>query len=445
MRWNWLFAILLTTVALGSAGQAASPAEANLAEAVNEEIDSLFELYKHLHANPELSFKEDDTAAKLVSELEPIGFEVTTGVGGHGFVAVLENGPGPTVMVRTDLDALPVEEKTGLPYASEVKSVNQAGQEVYVMHACGHDVHMTSFIGTARLLSERKDEWGGTLVMIGQPAEERGAGSRAMLDDGLFERFPRPGYVLGMHVDAALETGRIGYNEGYVMANVDSVDITIRGVGGHGAYPHATKDPVVIAARVVMALQTIVSREVRPIDPAVVTVGSIHGGSKHNVIPDEVKLQLTVRSYTDETREQVLDAIERITLHTARSAGVPADREPEVELIKDEYTPALYNNPDLVGRIVPVWKEVLGEDRVVIREPEMGGEDFARYGRVEPKIPIFMFRVGAVAPERMKEAKEEGKPLPSLHSPLFRPEPRPTIKTGVRAMTAAALELLGKE
>ena len=275
------------------------------------EKDSLLQLYTYLHLHPELSFHENETAAKLVSELKPLGFEVTPNVGGHGFVAVLKNGPGPTVMVRTDLDALPVVENTGRPYASKIRTTDEYGNEVGVMHACGHDIHMTSLVGTARVLTKLKNQWSGTLVLIGQPAEERGAGAKAMLDDGLFKRFPRPDYALALHTDAALETGRIGYHAGYALANVDSVDITIRGVGGHGAYPHLTKDPIVIAAQVILALQTIVSREVRPIDSAVVTVGSIHGGAKHNVIPDEVKLQLTVRSYTDAVRQQILDAIQR--------------------------------------------------------------------------------------------------------------------------------------
>jgi amidohydrolase len=435
---------LTTLVVLAVSTVSAADVQARVSELASAEVGSLVELYTHLHQHPELSFHEKETAAKLISELKPLGFEVAPNVGGHGFVAVMKNGPGPTVMVRTDLDALPVVENTGRPYASKVRTTDEYGNDVGVMHACGHDIHMTSFVGTARVLTKLKDQWSGTLVMIGQPAEERGAGAKAMLDDGLFTRFPRPDYVLGLHTDAALETGRVGYHSGYALANVDSVDVTIRGVGGHGAYPHNTKDPIVIAAQVILALQTIVSREVRPIDSAVVTVGSIHGGAKHNVIPDEVKLQLTVRSYTDAVRRQILDAIQRITVGIARAAGVPADREPTVKVLEEEYTPATYNNPELVSRLLPVWKRMFSEDKVVERDAEMGGEDFSRYGREEPRVPIFIFRVGTIDAARMAAAaKPGGAPLPSLHSALFWPVPDTTIETGVKAMSAAVLELMG--
>ena len=436
---------LFVCFSLLAAALAAAPPAGEIDSLAAAELDSLEALYKHLHTHPELSFYEEQTAAKLVSELKPLGFELTPKVGRHGFVAVMKNGPGPTLMVRTDLDALPVVENTGRDYASDVRVTDDYGNNVGVMHACGHDIHMASFVGTARLLAKLKDRWSGTLVMIGQPAEERGAGAREMLADGLFKRFPRPDMVIALHVDAALETGKVGYHSGYALANVDSVDITIRGVGGHGAYPHATKDPIVIAAQVIMALQTIVSREVRPIDSAVVTVGSIHGGAKHNVISDEVKLQLTVRSYADETRAQILAAIRRITVGIARAAGVPADREPTVSVIEAEFTPATYNDPALVSRLLPVWKSLLGDENVVERDAEMGGEDFSRYGREEPRIPIFMFRLGTVSAERLAESERPGgQPLPSLHSALFWPVPRTTIETGVKATTAAVLDLLRK-
>jgi amidohydrolase len=430
-----LFALLYGTTA---AAQQPAPLDALL----QPEQQSLDALYKHLHANPELSYHEKETAARIAAELTSAGFTVTTGVGGHGIVGVLKNGAGKTVLVRTDLDALPVTEKTNLPYASKIRTKDEQGNDVGVMHACGHDVHMTAFVGTARLLAKLKNQWSGTVVMIGQPAEERGGGAEAMLKDGLFRRFPRPDYCLALHTDAALQTGRIGYREGPVLASVDSVDVTIRGVGGHGAYPHLTKDPVMIAAQFVMALQTIVSREVRPIDTAVVTVGSIHGGTKHNIIPDQVDLQLTVRAYTEQTREQILTAIRRIAVGVARTAGVPADREPIVTNKTDEYTPATSNDPPLGQRLLPVWRKLLGEQNVILRDPEMGGEDFSRYGLVDPKIPIFMFRVGTIDPERMNAAQTT--PLPSLHSALYWPTPHPTIETGVKAMTAAVMELLGK-
>ena len=432
----------LTLLAFLVAGGAAQ--DGAWREVLEQDYPYLEALYKHLHANPELSFHEQNTAARLADELRQVGFEVTTGVGGHGLVGVLRNGDGPTLMIRTDLDALPVEENTGVPYASKVKTTDEQGKEVGVMHACGHDVHMTVFTGTARLLSRLRDRWRGTLVLIGQPAEERGAGARAMLADGLFTRFPRPDFAIALHVNAGMPAGTIAYHKGYALANVDAVDILVRGVGGHGAYPHTTKDPVVLAAQIVLALQTIVSREIKPIEPAVVTVGSIHGGTKHNIIPDEVRLQLTLRSYSDEVREQTIAAIKRICHGLAVAAGVPEDRLPVVT-VQDEYTPATYNDPDLTERLAQAWKAVLGADRVRETEAVMGGEDFGQYGRVDPRVPISLFWLGAVEPQRYEASRKSGEPLPSLHSSQFAPLPEPTIKTGVTAMTAAALELLGSE
>ncbi|MBK9166128.1 MAG: amidohydrolase [Bryobacterales bacterium] len=426
------------------AGGAFSQHRAELERLVAAERNSLEALYQHLHSHPELSYREKETAARLAQELRTAGYEVTAGVGGHGFVSVLKNGAGPTVLVRTDLDGLPVEEKSGLPYASKVKTTGEQGTEVSVMHACGHDVHMAAFIGAARMLMKMKDRWSGTLVLIGQPAEERGGGALAMLNDGLYSRFPRPDVALALHTDAALEAGKIGYRVGFAMANVDSVDLVVRGVGGHGAYPHFTRDPVVLAAQIILALQPIVSREVSPLDSAVITVGSIHGGTKHNIISDEVRMQLTVRSYSDQTREQLLTAIRRVATNTARAFGIPEDRLPQMTLVNDEFTPATYNDPPLVDRLLPVWKALIGDDNVVERMPEMGGEDFSRFGKVEPKIPIFLFRVGTIEPERVAAAKREGKSLPSLHSPFYYPAIHPTLETGAKAMTAAVLELMGK-
>jgi len=410
----------------------------------NQEYPRLFELYKHLHTHPELSLHEEQTGQRVADELKATGFEVTTRVGGHGVVGVLRNGRGPTILVRTDLDALPVKEQTGLPYASTVRATDDKGAEVEVMHACGHDVHMTVLVGAARTLVSLKDRWQGTLVMIGQPAEEKGSGARKMLADGLFTRFPKPDYCLALHVKADLPAGSLGYIEGYALGNVDSMDITIRGVGGHGAWPHKTKDPIVLAAQIVLALQTIVSREIAPGEPAVVTVGSIHGGTKHNIIPDEVQLQLTLRSYTDEVRAQTITAIKRMTRGLAEAAGLPEDRLPIVALQEQEFTPATYNDPALTRRLAGAFKNWFSETNVEQVKPVMGGEDFSEYGRTPDKIPICMFWLGAVKPELVLESEKTGKPLPSLHSSQFAPLPEPTIKTGVIAMTAAVLELAGK-
>lgn len=400
----------------------------------------LITLYQDLHAHPELSFQEKNTAARMASELEAAGFTVSTNIGGHGVVGVLKNGPGPTVMLRTDLDGLPVKELTGLAYASLAQATEQTGQEVSVMHACGHDIHMTTFIGTSRALAGAKDQWSGTLVMVAQPAEERGAGSRAMLADGLFERFPRPDFNLALHVSAEYPAGTVKYVPGWAMANVDSVDISVHGIGGHGAYPHTTRDPVVLASSIVMNLQTLISRELNPAKPAVITVGSIHGGSKHNVISDRVDLQLTVRSYSDEVRNALLDGISRVAISQARALGFPEDKLPVVT-VREEYTPAVFNNPELTARLAAVFSDSLGADKVTLGTASMGGEDFARYGRVEPAIPSVLFWLGAVKQSTYDASLKDGPALPSLHSAYFAPDPEPTIKTGVSAMTNAALNL----
>lgn len=405
------------------------------------ELPYLLSLYEDLHRNPEISFQEARTAKRLSKELSDAGFEVTSNVGGHGVVALLKNGEGPTVMLRTDMDALPVKEQTGKAYASTATTIDDTGKTVSLMHACGHDIHMTTAVGTARWLSGHRDQWQGTVLIIAQPAEERGAGARAMLADGLFERFPRPDYNLALHVSAYLPAGTVGYAPGFAMANVDSVDILVKGVGGHGAYPHKTKDPVVLAARIVSDLQTLISRELSPLDPGVITVGSIHGGTKRNVIPDSVKLELTVRSYSDESRQQLLDGITRIVKAEAQGYGLPEDLLPEITN-GDYYTPAVYNTPALTERMLPVLREQLGDSAVVKVAPVMGGEDFARYGRQEPLIPSHMFALGSVEPGKIKEAKLEETALPSLHSALFAPEPKQTLETGVKVMTAMVTNLL---
>jgi amidohydrolase len=411
---------------------------------IDRESVELVEFYKDLHRTPELSLQEEKTAGKVADHLEKAGFSVTRRVGGHGIVGIFRNGNGPTVLVRTDLDALPVTEETALPYASGQRGTNEVGEAVGIMHACGHDIHMTVFVGTARLLAKLKDDWHGTVIFIGQPAEERGKGARNMLNDGLFTRFPKPDYCLALHVHAAMAAGKVGYVVGYAMANVDSVDLTIRGIGGHGAWPHATKDPIVLAAQTVLALQTIVSREVPPIEPAVVTVGSIHGGTKHNIIPDEVKLQLSLRSYNDQVRTQLVASIKRISRGLAEAAGMPESRYPTVAL-KDEFTPATYNDPVLTQRLAKVFRTAIGDQNVSEEKPAMGGEDFGEYGRTADKIPVCLFWLGAVDPEVIRASKEQGTQLPSLHSSKFRPLPEPTIKTGIKAMFSAVTELAGQK
>ena len=414
------------------------------------ELPSLLAIYEDVHSHPELSTREERTAALVAKELGAAGCQVTEHVGNYanpnlkcyGIVGIMKNGDGPTVLVRTDMDALPVEEETGLPYASKVTTKNDDGKDVHVMHACGHDAHVAAFIGTARALQKLKDQWRGTIIFVGQPAEELGTGARAMLADGLYTRFPKPNFALGFHDNAFLETGKIGVTEGYTYANVDSVDVTVRGVGGHGAYPHKTKDPIVLAAELINAWQTIASRENNPLDPVVVTVGSIHGGTKHNIISDEVKMQLTVRTYKADVRERVLSAIERIAKGIAAAAGVPSELAPIVTVRKDQFTPATYNNPELTKRLVAVWKKSLGADNVKLVDPTMGGEDFSEFSLPDHSIPAVDFHIGAVEPAKIADSKKNGTPLPSLHSSKFAPVPEPTIRLGIIGMTSAVLELM---
>ena len=435
----------LSSLVVPSASAAPLTPEA-LAESVAAELGPLRAIYEKLHAEPELSYREERTAAYLTARMKELGFDVTERVGryedaartSYGLVAVMTNGDGPTVLVRTDLDALPIMERTGLPYASTARATGEGGEEVPVMHACGHDLHMTVWLGTARMLAENRRSWSGTLVMIGQPAEERGAGAKAMLADRLYERFGKPDFALALHDDAAMPAGSVGVVPGYALANVDSVDVTVKGEGGHGAYPHTTIDPIVISSRIVLALQTLVSREVSPLSPAVVTVGSIHGGTKHNVIPDEVRLQLTVRSYEPEVRRTLLDGIRRTARGIAASAGVPEDKLPQVHVSEDEFTPTTYNDPRLTERLTASFARWLGEERIAEKGPVMGGEDFGRYTLADRSVPAVMFWLGAVDPE----VHASGAPLPSLHSPLFAPSADLAISTGVIAMTGAVLDLL---
>jgi hippurate hydrolase len=441
---EWIGLVLLALVAAGAPASAQEPLPglgklaADVRKRIDQDYPHLDALYRHLHANPELSFQEERTAARLAAEMRELGFTVTEKFGGHGIVCVLKNGSGPTVLVRTDMDALPIVERTGLPYASKVRVRDAEGKDVGVMHACGHDMHMTCWVGTARVLASLKERWQGTLIFIGQPAEERGSGAKMMLEAGLYTRFPKPDHALALHCDGQAAHGTVGYTEGMALANVDSVDIIVKGKGGHGAAPHNTIDPVVIAARIVLDLQTLVSREIDPTDAAVVTVGSIHGGTKHNIIPGEVKLQLTVRSFKDSTRDHLLKGIRRIARAAAEAARAP---EPEVHVDLGDFTPAMYNDPALTRRTAAALKEVLGAERVLAKPPVMGGEDFGRYAR--DGVPISMFRLGTVPPERL-QGEAASRPLPSLHSDEYYPVPEPSIKTGVLGLSAAVLNLMGK-
>jgi amidohydrolase len=428
-----------SSAAAAAAGGPGASASAGPVGGAGAAVDpDLVAFYIDLHSHPELSLHEVATAAKLAERLRRSGFEVTTQVGGTGVVGVLRNGAGPTVMLRTELDALPVEEKTGLPYASTVRVQNDAGVEVPVMHACGHDVHMTVWVGTAARMAAAKGTWHGTLVMVAQPAEEVVKGARAMLADGLFTRFPKPDYVLALHDSPRVPAGKIGYTSGFTLASSDSVDVTIYGRGGHGAAPQTTVDPVVIAARTVLALQTIVSREDDPLDPAVVTVGSIHGGTKHNIIPDEVKLQITVRTYDKRVRQHVLEAIGRIARAEAAAANAP--REPAVKVV--EGVAATYNDPQLTARMVAALSRRLGAGNVVEGRPEMASEDFSEYGLAG--VPAAILRLGAADPAALAKATAAGTELPSLHSALFAPDRDPTLRTGVEAEVAMLLDVLGK-
>ncbi|OWK41776.1 amidohydrolase [Fimbriiglobus ruber] len=437
---------LLPLLALAAlAAPAADPALADRLKAVDKILDTetkdLVALYQHLHMSPELSLQEEKSAARIAAEVKKLGFTVTPKVGGHGIVAVLKNGEGPTVLVRTDLDALPVTERTGVPYASEIRVRDRFGNNTGVMHACGHDVHMTCWVGTARALVALKDKWAGTLVLIGQPAEEIGVGARAMLEDGLFKRFPKPDYALALHCDSRLPVGQVAYSEGLALANVDTVDILVKGKGGHGASPHTTVDPVVLAARIILDLQTIVSREVNPTDPAVVTVGSIHGGTKHNIIPNEVKLQLTVRSTKDSVRDHILKAITRICKAAAQGANAP---EPEVKVDLEEFTPSTINDVKLTRQTMARFREFLGDDNVKERPPIMGGEDFGRYGKTG--IPICMYFLGTIDKDKYAASLQPGAAiLPSMHSDSYAPLPEPSIRVGVQTMTIAVMDLMPRK
>ena len=417
---------------------------AALSDAIRGDMPELMTLYRDLHANPELSMQEVRTPAKLAAEARKLGFKITEKVGKTGVVAVMENGPGPVLLVRSDMDALPVAEQTGLPFASKVKATSASGVESGVMHACGHDTHMASWVGAARRLAAMKDQWSGTLVMVLQPGEETSEGARAMLADGLYKRFPKPTHALAFHDSASLPAGTIGYTLGPSFANVDTVDIKVRGVGGHGAVPHATKDPIVLGADIVGGLQTLVSRELDPQDAAVVTVGSFQAGAKHNVISDEANLLLTVRSYTDKTRRHLLDGIARIARGSAIAAGIPDDRMPIVHVHEGQHTPAVVNTTGLTESTAALFKQHFGDDRVRQVPPPMVGEDFGRFHHEDTKIESLIFWVGGVPKDKWDAADGDHKKLPSLHSPFWAPDAEAVISTATEALTVAALDVLKK-
>jgi len=425
-------------------------AQSDLDQKIESNIEDWVVTYKHFHANPELSTQEKETSVLVAGTLGKLGYDVTERFGqyedvnlvSYGVVALMKNGPGPTVYVRTELDALPVRENTGLPYASKV-TVKRANDEVGVMHACGHDLHMTVFLGTAKMLAEEKSHWSGTVVLIAQPAEETASGAAAMLRAGLYAKFPKPDYVLALHDSAVVPAGKVAWHEGPMLAGADAIDITIRGFGGHGAMPNVTKDPIVIAAELVVFLQTIVSREEDPLQPAVITVGSFHAGTKHNIIPDNAHLQLTVRTMTPGQREKTLAAITRATNGIAAAAGIPAERAPIIEISKDN-VPATINDPLLTRRVAMTMEKVLGKENVVPGKPIMASEDFSLYAFNDPKPPITMFWLGATDPAKLKDVEEKGTRLPGLHSSEFAPVPEPAIRTGVKAMTSVVMDLLKK-
>lgn len=434
---------IIAAVACGGVMSQSNAEEPAALRGLDAMYPKLSALYTQLHQNPELSLCEKETSALLAARLRELGYEVTEKVGGYGVVAIFRNGTGPTVLMRADMDGLPIEEKTGVAYASKKRMLNHEGKEMPVMHACGHDVHMTSLVGAAELLMQCKSEWSGTLMLIGQPAEEGFAGAKAMIKDGLFDRFGKPDFCVGLHVDNRMPAGVVGVTSGPVFAASNTVDVTVFGVGGHGSMPHRTVDPIVIASRIVTTLQTIVSREVDPLDSAVVSVGTFHAGTKHNIIPEEATLGLTVRTYKPETKQRVLDAIARICKAEAAAAGAP--KEPLIDLGLDSGYDVVINEPGLTERLAGMLESTLGKSLVMRMEPVMGGEDFGVFGSVA-KVPSIQFRFGTVNEAFFADAKAKGRMMliPTPHSPLFLPDQEPSIRAGVKIFTLSALELMDK-
>lgn len=439
------FALLAVCLALPGMTNlhAQSSANKQILAVIDKEYNSLESLYKHLHAHPELSLHEKQTSELLAQALTKTGCQVSTGIGGHGIVGVMKNGPGPVVMIRTDMDALPLKENTGVDYASSQVAQLGSGKESSLMHACGHDMHMAVWTGVARVLSQLKKEWSGTVVFVGQPAEEKGVGALSMLADGLFTKFPRPDYALALHVNSALESGKVGICSGYVLANIDAVDILVKGKGGHGSVPQLTIDPIVLASKMILGFQTIVSREIAPQVPALITVGSIHGGTNDNIIPDEVKLELSIRSFDDHVQRDLIEKIRRTCEGIAYSSGVEKQNYPVVT-VRKEHTPAVYNDPALSKQIAENFTKLLGADKMVSLSPEMFGEDFGWYGREKPAIPTLIYSLGSVNPDKMADAKKNNRIIPSTHSSSYLPDLAPSLRTGVLSMSSAVLSLLGK-
>jgi hippurate hydrolase len=437
----------LNRIALALLASSLIPAPASAAtlnEAIRADMPQLMDLYRDMHANPELSMQEVRTPAKLAPMMRKLGFEVTEHVGGTALVAVMRNGPGPVLMLRADMDALPVKEQTGLPFASKAMGKLPDGTETPLMHACGHDTHIAAWFGIARRLAAMKGQWSGTLVMNLQSGEETGEGAKAMLNDGLYTRFPKPNTVFAFHDSAIIPAGMIGLTPGYTTASVDNVDVLVRGVGGHGASPQSTKDPVVLASRIVVALQTLVSREKNPLDPAVLTVGSFQAGNKHNVIPDDAKLQITVRTYKPEVRKLLLDGIARIARGEAISAGLPDNRMPVVTIREGQHTPATFNTEKLANHTLDLFRSHFGADRTTVLQPFMVGEDVGRYWLNDPSVEGTLFWVGGVPRAKWDAAGGDTTKLPSLHSPLWAPDAEAVISTGTEAMTVAALDVVKK-
>lgn len=430
---------VLTTPVLGQ----------DLSAFVDNQLPSLVNVYKNIHSHPELSHHEERTSRVLATELRNAGYTVTERVGkypdgsqAYGVVGTLQNGSGPRLLIRADMDALPIVEETGVDYASHVKTKDASGREVGVMHACGHDVHVATLIGTGRALAHLKSEWRGTLMLIGQPSEETIDGAKAMFADHVYERFGTPAFAIALHDSNLFAAGTVAVTSGASLASATFVDVTVRGVGGHGAFPQLTKDPVVMAAEFIVQLQTIVSRQEDPTDSAVVTVGAIHGGTKANIIPNDVKMELSTRAFTDKARQVILDGIRRSASGVAVSAGVPDDRAPIVTVREDESTPVLYDDPGLANRVKSILVKTLGPQNVFEQKPVMGSEDFGVFGLPDRKIPVCMFWLGAMDPSKFADAQAEAKPLPGPHSTRFQPLPEPTLRTGVAAMVSVAMSLL---